>query len=686
MSNSGKTEIKKGCCIMCPGGCGLEAHVENGRIVRVAFRPRHLAGDLCVKGKNLATWVYAEDRITTPLRRVNGQWKEVSWDEAFDFICDKLKTIKERYGPKALVVTFGCGMVGRADPLMIGRFCQAYGTPNLVSAGSSCFNSRLIGTSLTYGYTEDINLTLMASFGRANCEVVWGRNPSESSRAFLIGIIGARDRGAKLIVVDPKRTPIAEEADIHCQIRPGTDLALALGLLNVIINEELYDKEFVRDCTVGFDALVKHVQEYTPEKVEEITWIPARTVKDFARTIATIKPVTHLTGIAPEHSPNAVQFCRAIAILSGITGNLEIRGGNWLVQNMWPSAMLFGRLSAEGTCSPKWPLYTWFLSEAQEHGVPDAILTEKPYPVKALISAGRNLALLWPNSNKVRKAIDKLELFVAIDFFMSETAKLADIFLPASTALEYNQVREMSGEGPNLVTFGEKVIEPVGNSMPDWQMWYELGKRMGYEFPEKSDIDVINTFLKPMGLNVDELKNRGWMTFWSRRETQAYLKEGFKTASGKAEIYSEFLAGYGYDPLPTYHEPRESLANKELAEKYPLALITGRRNRVFTHSRHRNVPFLRRLQPENTLEIHLSTAESLGITDKDMVLVESPRGSVEIKTKLTDKLHPRVVSMEHGWPEANANLLTDDEDCDPIDGFPPLRTGLCRITKLDQNR
>jgi len=275
-------------------------------------------------------------------------------------------------------------------------------------------------------------------------------------------------------------------------------------------------------------------------------------------------------------------------------------------------------------------------------------------------------------------------LMVVIDIFMTDTTRMADIVLPSTTFLERLELRDYLGRGFSLVTLANKAIEPVGNSMGDWRIWAELGKRMGYAeyFPWNDDEELLRHLLELAPISFEEFKQKPGGVYYAEPKFKKYLEGGFNTPSKKVEIYSETLAQLGIDPIPTFREPLESpVSRPELVEKYPLVLTTGARSTVYLHSGYRNLPSLRELQPEPFIEINPETASSLGIADGSIVTVESPRGSIKIKAKLTEDVHPRVVSIQMGWSEANVNFLTSNETSEPVLGLVGLRSVVCRVTK-----
>ena len=680
--------IKKTVCNMCNVRCGLDVHVQDGKITKIESMPEHPLKPLCVKADGIIEWVYSPQRVTHPMKKIDGEWRKVSWDEAIEFFSDKLFSIKEEYGAKSVVVFSGITFSGLHDlRALIRRWCDIYGTPNLTTGGSYCHRAHVIAHGLTLDYG---NPELMPDFPNSRCIINWGRNPEASKHIAAMRIEEAKKRGAKLIVIDPRRTETAKEADIHAQIRPNTDCALALGMLNVIINEQLYDKDFVDKWTVGFEQLVDHVQEYTPEKVAEITWVPPDMIREIARTYATTKPASIFQYISVDHSIDGVQAGRALATLIAITGDLEVTGGNRICP-----APKFAKLNVEGLTRPpekdsisvKYPIYDKFVGYPSSTTVTDAIITGKPYPVKALIVQGGNPALTWPNSNKLKEALSRLDLLVVMDMFMTDTAEKADLFLPISSFLERKMLVDyhVAAQIPRILRT-EPVIEPLGEAKEDWKIWSELGIKMfgNQYFPWQDADDIYEAYLKTSGITMDELKQKPVGVQYAEFEEKPYLSKGFNTPSGKVEIYSKLLEDHGYDPLPTHHEPYEGpITTPELAKEYPLIAMTGPRKTMFTHSQFRNIPALRKRMPEPLVEINTDTAKELKIKDGDMVRVESVRGGIQIRAKTTDDIHPRVVSIPHGWGgESNANLLTDDMARDPISGYPPYRSVLCRVSKM----
>ena len=670
---------------MCLHCCGIDAHVRDGKFLHVTGMKEHPFNKLCVKARAIPSLPYSDERITEPMRKVHGIWRRVSWDEAFDIVATKLMSIRKDYGAKALVTHIGEPLIATQVGQVVSRFCSLYGTPNFTTGGSLCFSARAIGHGLSL---NNRMMPLYPSYDSTACMVIWGHNPiaAHANEAYMIS--EARQRGVRLIVMDPRKIELAKRADLYVCVRPGTDCALALGLINVIIAEELYDKAFVKDWTIGFEELREHVKRYSPEEVERITWVSAEDIRALARIYSTSKPATISQGESLDHSINGVQASRAISVLVAITGNLDVIGGN--IYNLplpQSSLRVKGRVAVEEAIGAKYPIYGRFTSETTSMPVPDAILTGSPYPIKALILQASNPLLTWPNSNKVKRALEKLELLVVSDLLMTETSQLADILLPVHSFLEKEFLKEYSFEGLPLITVSNRVVEPLYDCLEDWQIWSELGKRMGYSeyFSWQNNDELLTKLLEPSAVTLEQLRlNPGGILYRDLSRQQKYREEGLNTPSGKVEIFSQTMADHGYAPLPTYTEPADNAAdNSKLANDYPFILITGSRVSAFTHSQYRNMAELRRLIPQPKVEINLRAAQALDIGDGDQVVIESPRGSIKLSATITEDIHPLVLSLQHGWNEANANILTDDQACDPISGYPAFKSVACRVRKVE---
>ena len=684
---STKTEFYKTVCMLCFQVCGIEATVQEGKLIKVEGMKEHpfSRGVICPRGSCLPDYVYSSDRLKYPLKKKGEGWSRISWDEALDIIASRLQQIKKEYGPHS--VAFSVGSIG-AENIEISAFAQrfrgAFGTPNFFSIEAHCFRSRIMARLLTFGTypLEDPD--------NSECIILWGHNPEASEPPLASRIYEALDRGLKLIVIDPKRIPLAQRG-IHLQLRPGTDCALALGMMNVIISENLYEKEFVEKYTVGFDKLVEHIKGYTPEKVAEICQVPTSEIRRISRIFAAAKSASIIQGInSLDQHINGFQNNRALAILHAITGNYDIAGG-WATNPFMRLTDLRIPVEEEPIGADAHPLFRRFWGMTSPYGqqmlLADVILTEKPYPIKAMIVSGGNPVAAWPDSHKFKEAFRKLDLLVVMDLFMTETARLADIVLPACSSLEklglaYNY--GLTGGMP-YVLLSKRIIHPIEEAWPDWKFYSELGRRMGYgeKFPWKSDEEVVEMFLKESGLTLKQLEEHPEGMWYGDRCYDITEPKQIRTPSRKIEIYSKTLADAGYDPIPVHKEPTQSpIQSPGLAREYPLILNTGARVPEYTHWQMRSISALRRRAPDPIAEIHPDTAKKHGVVDGDLIFVETRKGQIRVKAKTTEAMMAGVVNVLHGWEgDANESVLTELEARDPVTGYTEMRALACRIRK-----
>jgi len=670
-------------CSLCEHNCGIEVKVNEGKIEEIKGMESHVfsKGDLCVKGKAAKEFFYSPDRLKYPLKRKGNNWERISWDEALDLSSSRLQKLKQDYGARSLIMYLGHTYVKMAlAAYMAKKFSLLYGTPNVCSAVSECFAPTLLSNLFTFGGFA------LPDFENSKLIVIWGANPLASGAPILGSPVRVskvfqrlKKKGTKFMVIDPRKTTLASQADEFIQIHPGTDGALALGMIRVIIDEGMYDKEFVANHTSGFDALKEFIKGYPLEKVEEITKVPREKIVKAARFYATTKPACIHHGSGLEHHTNGVQNIRALHVLHTISGNIDLKGGNsFLNVTLFAQPEVTPSFKADEIIGMKeHPVFVSFFKQAQAMVLMDALLEQKPYPLKGMLVTGGNPLLTWANSGKARKAFERLEFLVVLDLFMTETAKKADLVLPAASFLERDEVATLP------LNMQRRVLE-FEECWPDWKFWWELAKRMGYteQFAWGSADEVMDMILEPTNFTCEELRKRPEGIF-NPMEYGKMREKGFNTYSGKVEISCKSLEASGYNPLPEYHDTEESIRKKaELAKDYPLTLITGSRVPMYVHSTLRNIASLRKLHPEPYVEIHPRLADELKVKEGNQVKVESLRGAVKLKAVVTDTILPQVVHLHHGWEEADCNLLTDNVARDPISGFPALRSSLCRIRKV----
>jgi anaerobic selenocysteine-containing dehydrogenase len=681
-------EVKDGICYMCTMTCPTKIHVQNGKAVKVDIADPRVAH--CPRWKAQLDFVYHPDRLQYPLKRTgkrgNGSWQRVSWDEALDNVSGNLQSIKDKHGAESVV--FWIAYTKEPRPYF-HRLTHAFGSPNYCTESSNCFSGTWIASNLTYGPDYSYMAGSSGSLEpETKCKLIWGAGVISSPGVWQENL-QAKERGVKLIVVDPRRTAIAAKADIHLQLRPGTDGALALGMMHIIINENIYDKEFVEKWTVGFDGLKKLAQEYPLERVEKITRVPAGRIREAALLYATQKPAKlHLSGNSTTHHANGVQNHRAVILLAAITGNIDIAGGNrsGAHSNHQPNDITLHERVADmppGVGSKRFPIWTKRYREMQSNAITDQIESGQPYPIKALFSSGLDIRF-FANSRRMAEDLKKLDFITVTEYFQTPGTQLADIVLPIASWLERHILLTDYGGSVKLI---EPAINPVGECRTEWNIYSELAKRLGFGdlFWNGDFGKCVNYILEPMKITFNDLRqhSEGIKLPSPTIQEKRYEKAGFQTPSGKVEIACAALAEQNLDPLPTYKEPPESpLSRPDLIKSFPLVMTSGARVMAYTHSQFRNIPRLRKLMPDPLVDINPADATSRGIKTGDTVTISSPRGSIRMKANVTDTILAGVVSMPHHWPgEANVNSLVDDRTLDPISGFIPCKSQLCQVIK-----
>lgn len=640
----------------------------------------------------------------------------------------KNKKNKKEYGPEA--VLFLGGMPHEPGDWAAWRWCNLFGTPNIFNQGKNCGEAEVIAECATYGW----HTYKTPKPGITKCAIIWGKNWPQSDHLTWRTTLEAKEKGCKLIVVDPRFTLSASKADLWLQIRPGTDGALALGMINLIVEEKLYDKEFVEKWCLGFGKLKKLVRKYSPKKVEKITWIPEDKIIEAARMFASLKPALISGGIATCHlGGEAVKSAvQGKAILRAITGNLGVKGGNvlgrpfdnlnWFGNVLWDRLLDHPERTRDTVSAERFPIasvkgYRLFreaMKKIHPNGysaaiymlvnssvcIWEAILNEKPYPIKAIITQGGNPLLSLGNTKTICNALKskKLQLHVGMDLFMTPTLETADYVLPAADWLERPNLLLEWGNIDYYVT-GEKAVEPLYERRDDYQLWRELGNRLGQEgyWPDTLE-EMFDKFLEPTNLRFKEFVAKKEHWHFSTPKYNEYEEKGFATFSGKVELLPSIFKKFGINPLPKYEEPpRSPKSTPELAKEYPLILITGSRVIHYTHSTLRSIKKLRRLYPHPLVQIHPNTASKLGIIEGDWVYIETPEGRIKQKAKLTEGIHPQVVHADGFWwyPEeserypnffgvwkSNVNAITPDSlQFFDYAGDNAFRALLCRVYK-----
>jgi len=692
------SQVRRTICDICnpTTHCGIEAHVRDGKVVKVEGSPDdpQSQGTLCPKGAASRQYVYHPDRLLQPLKRVGprggGEFESLGWDEALEAVCRRLERIKAESGPESVV--FYAGYPKWMRPFL-KRLALNFGSPNYCTESSVCHEAGVLAARLTYGDWGGPHLS------QTRCLLIWGRNPSWSNPPLARKILAAKRRGVRIIDVGPLVTPTTAQADIHLRLRPGTSGALALGLAQVIIEEGLYDREFVARWTKGFEQYAAYVREFPPQRVQEITGVPAGEIRRAARLYAGTRPAALMTSPNTSvHHTNGVDNHRLITFLAGLTGNFDRPGGNQVVpesyihvsnglitrQDRFEEVRPFKELP-ERLGQAEFPVWSRMVDQAQALAIPGRIGTGKPYPVRAMVAFGLNHRL-WPGSDLAFESLKKLDLLVVSDLFLTESARLADFILPACSSFERSELKLYPG---GYVLFTRPAIEPLGQARPDTEIILDLARRLtpedelmgrGYEA-------CLDWILQPSGLTVEELKQHpAGLTVRGLEEPgfEKYRREGFRTPSGKMEFTSGVLAEMGLDPLPRFREPALSpVSTPEVAAEFPLILTTGARLPMFIHGRTFRVPYLRRMRPDPMVDINPQDARARGLGQGDRVELATPRGRIRLRANLTGMVPPGVVSVFHNLPGADVNTLIEPDYQDPLSGYPGFKSLLCQVINPD---
>ena len=753
-------KVVRSTCRMCHGVCQVLVHLEGSRVVKITGNPESPAsrGYLCPKGAASPELLYHPDRILHPMRRAGkrgeNKWEKISWDEALDEMAGRLRSIKKESGPEYFAMLQG---TSRPYTGFAQRFLNAFGSPNFTGVAHLCYVPRFLASMITFG---PMPMCDFYGFGgeTPKCVVIWGSNVvhTGSSDGICGGVVAtAVQKAEKVIVVDPRHIAPVKHATHWLQLRPGTDGALALAMIHVIIAEDLVDHEFVDNYTLGFDRLRDHVKASTPEWAEKITGLPAEDIRSAARTYATTRPACILWGNAVDMSRCNFQTARSLLILRAITGNIDRPGGDLIpvhpegVRMKSPYAdhhfsgdsflplhkmgrVLDGRSARRGRFPSAGDIILSVLNTLKRPVAPlldriiarqpftrqlalitglkkprfplcplvhppafwKSVITGDPYRLRGLWIMGSNPLTTMTDPEQVDRALELIEYVVVSDFFMTPTAQRADLVLPASTWLERDDVLNIHKQ---WCVLAQRRVASVGDTRDDRDVMIDLARRLGLRkaFPWKDYPAFLDWMLQGTGISFDEFCERGILTGPMRYFK--YRDSGFATESGKFEIYSRALEKMGVSPLPVYREPAcTPVSAPELAREYPLILIGGVKGRYFFHSEFRQIPSLRKRQPEPQVEINPATAAGLGLREGDRVWIETPRGRVTMKAKLFDGIAPGVVSAPHAWwfPEegppdygfttSNINMLFGEMEYDPDTGSEPLKSMLCRVFKNEE--
>ena len=729
--------VKRTLCGLCGANCGMLVEVADGHPVRFHGDPDNPvnSGKLCPKGSAVIELYEHPDRLNHVLKRVGkrgeGQWEKIGWEQAMDEIAAKLGDIRQREGPEALA-TLGGTM--HARDWATWRFITQWGTPNFINSGRNCGSGSIITECAMYGWDT---VTGSAIPGITKCLIMWGANYAESNPMGWDGLRKAVAAGEmKLIVIDPRRTKSADIATLHLAPKPRTDGALALGMIRVIIEEGLYDKDFVENWCIGFDEVREIASEWTPERTAEITGVPPELVVEAARMYATSAPARLSFGVSAsqggEGAARSALLCQAI--LRAITGNLDVLGGEVFQDEPYENLAYwdlidFSKLinhphrtrdnvnagdvpissvrgyaafrEAMAKVKPDGHYSAQYMLFASQPHVYRAILEGDPYRIRAVIVQNGEPLVNYGGSRLAQQAFtsDELELLVVMDHWLTPTAQLADYVLPATGTLERPEL-SMRWGFTRMFSTGQRAVEPLFERRDDYDLWAGLGRRLldPAQWPETVE-EMLNRFLAPSGKTHQQ---------WAEGEDACYVPldrsyrkyrdHGFATTSGRVELIPGLLADFGIEPRPTYTGPPYARPDVDDEAAYPLQMLTGSRVLEFMGSTMRQARKMQARHPEPLVHIHPETAAAYDIADGDWVEIARPEGAIRQRASVTDAIRPGTINLAGYWwdpnrgPgrdlsgawEANANAITPyDTKLSSFAGDQPLRGLRCSIRRVN---
>jgi len=712
-------EWRKGLCGICPAGCWVEVGLADGKLVDIRADDSHTLGMMCQRGKHAPEIVYSKHRLKHPMKLVGSKgsydFKRITWDESYKIIAENLLKIKQESGPEAVSIYTGRG----AQELSLCDLYQPkgvivssasnvlfpFGSPNTTGVGALCYVSlHMIAPHVTMGRMQ---MNMFADIENADMVIVWGTNPAtDSPPSDMQRLEAAAKRGANIVVIDPRRTETVMRTNAQwIPIRPGTDGALALSMIEVMIEEDLYDEDFAENWCHGFDELRTYVQHFRPEAVQNITRVSADTIRDLSRRICKASGASLLMYTGLEYSNSGVQSARAALTLFALANQLDVPGGIGL-------AMLNSEFPINRSCNlenpgldlaighREFPVYSNYRGESHAIALVDSVIKGQPYKTRALIVDGASLLTSWPQTPIWRDMLSRLDFLVCIDRQLTADTAYADIVLPATTMFENYSYMTY---GP-VFRLRERIIEPVGEARNDYLIMAELARHLGYGhlFPQTEE-EMVCLVLKGSEYTLDDVKAAGgWVRIptammeykkWQKGGLRKDGKPGFDTPTGKFEIWSTILEEYGYEPLPKYIEPTEGpLGSQKLVASLPLVFNSGARPQTDFRSQHHGIEGLVKDNPEPLIEINFEDAEEREISSGDLVRVITLRGSVPFRAKVTADIAKGCIECMFGggtpvgpraWQEWNVNELTDISNYDKISGFPVYKALLCDVQKVE---
>jgi anaerobic selenocysteine-containing dehydrogenase len=685
-----ETKTYRTICQFCHTNCGILVHRAADGTISVEGDPNHPMnrGRCCPKAAAIPEIISSKDRLRHPLQKTETGFKKISWDEALKLAADKLCEIRSKYGPLSLTRCSGAPVSYQGRDGFL-QFMGEFGSSNMTGAGNLCMVPRMTAfKSVTGGIRAE------PDYDNTKLVIFWGTNPLASERfGAYTAYNGMRqilsrlkERGTRIISIDPFRTKTTQQGDDWVRINLGSDVALGLAMIHVIINEALYDKAFVEEYTSGFKALVEHVQGCSPEWAEPLTGVSEKTIRDLARAYATTKPAAIYEGNGLDMYTNGVDSVRTVAILVSLTGNLDAPGGNVFMPFVQQSKLPTKPVPIEKRVwYDRFPVF----GEVPFPAVKEALLRGEDDRPRAMIVHHSNPVLVQANEKRTREALEKLDFLVVNDIFPTATSEMADLVLPITSDFESYGYRAYSSVEGGFMALARPVAKPAGSARPVFEVEYELAERMGlhHDYPFQDTVSWIEFMIKPSGVTFELLDMEQIVYATPPIEYRKYIDKGFKTPSGKVDLLSLSYEAHGYAPIPSYTDPAgEPLGSEDISAKGLSLLGTSRRPAQFVHTKLKNLKVFSKSYPEPFVWIHPQDASDRDIREGDRVEVRSPQGEITIKAKLTEDTKPGLVWIDFGWGnptdgKANINVLANDAYFDPVSGGTPNRLFPCEVEK-----
>jgi thiosulfate reductase/polysulfide reductase chain A len=700
-------------CWECSNLCGSLVSVQAGQVLKIAPNPGHAGskGAFCVKGvRGALEWTYQDQRLRYPLRRDgprgSGQWQSISWDDAFAQMADAFCAAKDQYGARSIIGAVSGGFFSRGAVMAL--LMRSIGSPNWMINQDLCGGCRAVSdrlTGLRIGGGEDIENT--------HCALIVGRNPQAADPIQWLALKRAKARGAGIIVIDPFRTGTVELADLWLRPLPGTDSAIALAMIRVMIEEKRYDADFVDRWCHGFDELRARADSYTPERASWISGVAAADIVSAARMYAD-GPSTFVSGHGIDAFSAGVQTFRAFHSLVAISGNLDRPGGNPRVMRPKgmkvyhdllhdPAFRLDAATERQTIGADKFPLWAGpngWQTACHNPSVINAILTGEPYPIRAMYVSGVNIVVTYPNTARTIEALQSLDFLAVATQTMTPTAAFADIILPKTTALEEEEIT--IHPSTSCVTYTAAVAARADEVKPDIEIaagLYDIlsarGALAAKLLPWRSQAELNAYLLQDSTIDLDNLKRTGFSEITTARGN--FAQDGFATPSGKIELFSETLNALGLDAVPGYTEPPLRAMSSRDRSDFPLALQTGLREKTYHHSRFREQAWAKKVSPDPIVYVNPKTADEYDVIEGDWIFVEArnSQGRCRMRVTVSENTLPGILTTGMGWwnpsgqgpsfgaLDINVNAVLDyDGAFDPATGSVDTRGIPCRIVDV----